>query len=96
VRAEEWAATALAVVAVCIWAEAASKVVDSTVVVVDSAAVASVSEQGLVTGLAIGGLGYGYRYGYPAYAYNGYYGGDCWVQRRVVYRLFAVSTLETN
>jgi hypothetical protein len=40
---------------------------------------------GLATGLAIGGLGYGYGYGYPAYAYNGY-DGDCWVQRRVVYR----------
>ena len=41
---------------------------------------------GLATGLALGGIGYGYGYGYPAYAYNGYYGGDCWIQRRVVYR----------
>jgi hypothetical protein len=41
---------------------------------------------GLATGLALGGIGYGYGYGYPAYAYNGYAGGDCWVQRRVVYR----------
>jgi len=41
---------------------------------------------GLATGLAIGGLGYGYGYGYPGYASNGYYGGDCWIQRRVVYR----------
>jgi hypothetical protein len=39
---------------------------------------------GLATGLVLGGIGYGY--GYPAYAYNGYYGGDCWIQRRVVYR----------
>jgi hypothetical protein len=38
---------------------------------------------GLATGLAIGGLGYGY--GYPTYANNGY-DGDCWIQRRVVYR----------
>lgn len=39
---------------------------------------------GLATGLALGGYGYGY--GYPAYAYSDYYGGDCWIQHRVVYR----------
>jgi hypothetical protein len=41
---------------------------------------------GIATGLALGGLGYGYGYGYPAYAYDGYYGGDCWIQHRVAYR----------
>jgi hypothetical protein len=45
---------------------------------------------GLATGLAIGGLGYGYGYGYPAYAYDdGYYGDDCWIQRRIVYAMDA-------
>jgi hypothetical protein len=40
---------------------------------------------GIATGLAFGAYGYGYGYGYPAYAYNGY-GGDCFIQNRVVYR----------
>ena len=45
---------------------------------------------GLATGIAIGAYGYGYGYpgygyGYPAYAYNDY-GGDCWIQHRVVFR----------
>ena len=37
---------------------------------------------GIATGLAIGGLGYGY--GYPSFAYSDYGYGGCYLQRRLV------------